>query len=1213
MKRILLLFCLLIFAGNRNLFAISDSLPGSAWLDASGKYATGTQRIISIQNDYLTVNQWVGATNGYLTQIEILENSSGRIIFSTDFLQEWSLNENKLGYYAIPAGGLPEAVPRYENIANRGGIFFWDWNTGQWLVWSNKTNQPDPDKTVSFPAGMPDFKTNAFKESFRWKYVLQENFTARTEIILEMKKGVPAVKVTVLPDFCFDFNIKAKLKFPSSEVESAEVNLGADKPRVFFLPSSENSFPEAFFFYLEPSSFASQKITGAKDSFQMHFGDTGNSPAQSKKIIFYVGLAENDYGKISTVEKAIEPLRKMEVISLISQGERIVFNQGEEITWTLSFPKEFAGEILNLELGGKEKVLLSETKTLPENKDRVSFLLPTRFLAPGRYRISAILKSKTGESATASHWFSLAPESDPGTFPVQTWFHGTPMGLETFRKLSTVFNRFLVFSDQLPGYVDTAALQNSKICVGLTPAQPSWWESSPNSQELRNGAARHSRLISERFSDFPAVDMVDIYSEKGNRPAKDADTLERMHREIGLKEFPVLNWQKGIIPDSDPYLRYCLWWDKEGGVPNFLGFVATAIKESVPQISAGHSEGFMAAAGNYLYAPGLWERLDFLFKWTYTLPDPKLIAFASECLRSAARKDQRVCSNIQLLWKKDWIEPGRHYTINADILRETTWLSMGRGVDILSYWPHFFLTKGSEFKEQGVETVTCPEELWEEMKSLKQDLFLPYGYFCSQMKRPLTSTGLLYSVTEEIGSGWKHQEDAAELWYQLAQAHIPTEIVYEENIIQGDLSRYQTLVLPKITYMRESVLETLKKFADGGGIILTETELPFLPQTKKIPQFEGSGDQLLKKFFEPGFSVKPDDVKNWQTTPNINLSAEDGKIKLTENDTVGYGAAYFSVSADLTQYPVLKISVLKSEGKWSLQVEDFGALAPETDATGVFTYDLGSLTGWKGKKNFKLYIYEAGRGKSLWIESLEIGRITATPEVMEQKAKESARQQKIAFFRGEFLKTDGTAPFADTENPEVVLTQMERGQAKYVLLVNDQRTFGNWVGQFKNYREKGVDQEITLKVNEKNFFAYDLQKHQKLNFQPGDRLKIDLPAGGGKILAFYPREIASVKLKIPGECHTGTMLKFGVEVNDKEQKKIAGIQPLSLTLTKANGETATLYRTAGEGFYEGEIVVADNEPCGKWKMSATELGSGVKTAAEFNVMQDEIKTSFNWR
>jgi len=1042
----------------RAAHAISDALPqGSSWLDAKGSYNTTTDRIISISNDLITVTQWSGATGGYLHNLEVRRKGSGEVLFSTALAADWRQGGSHLGFYAIPAGGSAEATPHPGDILGRGGLYYWDWQRGQWIIWS-KTRQV-AGGGLSLPAGRPDFRMDAYRRQLRWKYVLRNGFSSWVEVEFEMREGVPALMMAVrprMPDAC---DLSAVLRFPLSDVPKEREDLRSGEPKILPLrPKAAGGVP--LYIYLAPGSFEGLSIEGTDDStVRLTLKDPLESRGTDKEATLVVGIAGGPASQPAGAVKEAQAFGRQPRLELVPDGERHVFSRGEAISWSLDVRGDLAAQRLYLGLVHEGQTLVERSIPQVGPLAHLDFVLPTRYLAKGQYELRAAVGGAGGGELRSVRRFLLVPGADSGALTVQVFYFGPPAGLDVFQKLGSVVNRFRPFMVDVPRLLDYAPLQGSTIMAGVS-WQGTGKEMAFNDPAYRSTAAASVRSAARLLAPYPAVVGLDIGTETRNEFREpDAATLERMRAELGLSAAPKREWKPGIVPDDDPYLRYARWWIGPGGMPGFIAHLSRAAQSADGRLRNTQSHGYMSASAVGLYAPTVWGDLDELFKWTYTIPDPKDIAFATDCLKSAARKDQAVCSNIQLLWKPGWVGRDEPYTINADILRESVWLAVTRGIDVLSFWPHTFFSEGFP-KVDGREPKGCPEKLWEEMQRLNEELLTPYGRFCSLLeKAPDCRTALLYSLTEELATRWAHQNDVALLWHALSRAHVPADVIYEQDILAGRLEGYDAVVLPRLSYMRQGVADALKEFSERGGVVVSQVHLPFLPQAEML---ESSG---------------------------------------------------------------------------------------QADALG-------------------------------------------------------------AALRARLVDTALVKPEADVSSPDVVVNVLARGPARYILLVNDRRKFGDWVGQFGKFKEAGVPQDVTVSVSDPAAFVYDLLDHRRVVLEPGGHFAAHLPPCGGRIFAVYPHEIGALSATVAPAAQTGSAVALRVEVRDGDGSPIPGAQPLRVTLEGPDGTRVVRYAATDDGVYEARFAMADNEPLGTWKVAVMEMSGGLEAAAQWEVTRGAPRTAF---
>ena len=212
--------------------------------------------------------------------------------------------------------------------------------------------------------------------------------------------------------------------------------------------------------------------------------------------------------------------------------------------------------------------------------------------------------------------------------------------------------------------------------------------------------------------------------------------------------------------------------------------------------------------------------------------------------------------------------------------------------------------------------------------------------------------------------------------------------------------------------------------------------------------------------------------------------------------------------------------------------------------------------------------------------------------------KHTADVKKIAF--------DKVKPYADCNSPKVFLNLLKKGDAKFLFVINDKRTFGDYLG--KKYRicmEKGLPQDVTISLNQTNCVVYDLVSHQQLKtIEKNGKTLVDLklkPAWGA-LLAIYPRGIKNISIKTPKQLKPGEKTSFAVNITDSDDKNISGVQPLEITITDPAGKRNEYsnYYAAVNGVCEINFIPAVNDLHGKWKISIVELSSGKKAEVDFS-------------
>ena len=112
-------------------------------------------------------------------------------------------------------------------------------------------------------------------------------------------------------------------------------------------------------------------------------------------------------------------------------------------------------------------------------------------------------------------------------------------------------------------------------------------------------------------------------------------------------------------------------------------------------------------------------------------------------------------------------------------------------------------------------------------------------------------------------------------------------------------------------------------------------------------------------------------------------------------------------------------------------------------------------------------------------------------------------------------------PEADSLSPEIVTYSRRWNDARYVVAINDHRTFGDYVGPWGLTMEKGLPYEgaVSLADGDSAVKAvYELSRGGEVPFTRADgRVKVPVKyaTNDGRLFAFLKSRIASVKVDAP--------------------------------------------------------------------------------------------------
>ena len=197
--------------------------------------------------------------------------------------------------------------------------------------------------------------------------------------------------------------------------------------------------------------------------------------------------------------------------------------------------------------------------------------------------------------------------------------------------------------------------------------------------------------------------------------------------------------------------------------------------------------------------------------------------------------------------------------------------------------------------------------------------------------------------------------------------------------------------------------------------------------------------------------------------------------------------------------------------------------------------------------------------------------------------------------------------YVDSNSPEVVLNVLESGPVKYIFLVNDRRTYGEWFGKWKTFHEKGEEQIVVAKIHQKGDspILYNVRTHSLIPVErKGDThiFSVRLDPCDGTIVAVYPEALKKVQVTCPKVVKRGKRGKMTVKVTDSAGDSY-GTQPIKVEIEDAEGTLKDYsdYYATKNGVWSLNLTPALNDAAGVWKVRVQELTSGIETATHFEV------------
>jgi hypothetical protein len=224
------------------------------------------------------------------------------------------------------------------------------------------------------------------------------------------------------------------------------------------------------------------------------------------------------------------------------------------------------------------------------------------------------------------------------------------------------------------------------------------------------------------------------------------------------------------------------------------------------------------------------------------------------------------------------------------------------------------------------------------------------------------------------------------------------------------------------------------------------------------------------------------------------------------------------------------------------------------------------------------------------------GRADADKAALLQKASE-LRAELDAFY----------TRYAQSADPEVIVRTRRYGDADYVFVLNDHRTYGDYVGHHGKVMEKGVAVTAEIHVRRQAAAVYDLAAHQPVPVRAqADAMAFDvqLGPGGGAVYLICDQHIDGVQVHAPERATAGERLQIEVTVIDPQGGPIAAVVPVRVDVTDPDGRAAEFsgYYGASDGRLSVTLDLAPNDLPGTWRIRVSELASGRSAERTFQLM-----------
>lgn len=233
------------------------------------------------------------------------------------------------------------------------------------------------------------------------------------------------------------------------------------------------------------------------------------------------------------------------------------------------------------------------------------------------------------------------------------------------------------------------------------------------------------------------------------------------------------------------------------------------------------------------------------------------------------------------------------------------------------------------------------------------------------------------------------------------------------------------------------------------------------------------------------------------------------------------------------------------------------------------------------------------------------------PQVLVKKLKRSsyADRTQASFYREAWKLHRELRRYltinSDTDRYDLLRYERQWKNTSYYFVINDKRTYGDYLGPWKMVMEKGVPNRGNLQLYKKPKAVYELSRGGKVDFTDTkycSRIALDFKTNDGRIYMALPAEIAKVSLKTPATVTAGEKFTVTAEILDTTGKPVQALLPVSFSITDAKGRILDggPYGCAIDGVWKFETVCPLNAE-EKLQVVLKDRASGLKAEGTIKV------------
>jgi len=193
-----------------------------------------------------------------------------------------------------------------------------------------------------------------------------------------------------------------------------------------------------------------------------------------------------------------------------------------------------------------------------------------------------------------------------------------------------------------------------------------------------------------------------------------------------------------------------------------------------------------------------------------------------------------------------------------------------------------------------------------------------------------------------------------------------------------------------------------------------------------------------------------------------------------------------------------------------------------------------------------------------------------------------------------------------SSNPEVLVRSRPYKNAEYIFAINDHRTYGDYVGQYKKVMEKGLPSQSRVSLARNSGYIYDLVNKRQIESDRQDgklQFDVNLSGGEGNLFLITEQKVGTLQINASKAANPGQSVAVSILLNDTGQKPMSAIVPLKVTILDSQNRVAEKsgYYGAADGKLSLTLELAPNDVPGQWKIEVEEGLTGQKAVHHLQI------------